>query len=220
MFAPYRKNTVFCTYTCSRANINKTRRNTRREIAAARTAECPWCNTEFRPNSNVRIFCSDKCRSDAKANRSRPAPKPIQCHICRKTFFGRQNHAKYCSSPCRQKAHREIGRATGRNKQYQSNYRKKNNEAVRKSRLKNWYGMSLNDYKNLLSSQGGRCAICQEPLEKPHIDHEHGTEGLAGVRGLLCGPCNHGLGNFKDRIEFLASAIRYLQNYETKKPQS
>lgn len=54
----------------------------------------------------------------------------------------------------------------------------------------------------------GHCDICNDPIEKPHVDHDHKT-GLA--RGYLCFSCNVGLGHFKDSPELLAKAIEYLQ---------
>jgi len=85
----------------------------------------------------------------------------------------------------------------------------------RKSRgryMKNKYGLSLEDYDKMLIDQLGLCAICgtQDPGGKGdfHIDHCHTT---GRVRGLLCQSCNIGLGHFKDSVEFLYSAIKYLR---------
>lgn len=71
------------------------------------------------------------------------------------------------------------------------------------------FGLSDEDYEALFSRQDGRCAICQVAFIKtPHIDHNHAT---GSVRGLLCGPCNQGVGQFDDSPERLAAAIRYLE---------
>ncbi len=72
------------------------------------------------------------------------------------------------------------------------------------------YRLPISEYKSMLEEQGGLCAICGNPCRygRLHVDHCHKTKKL---RGLLCRPCNHGLGNFKDNPEYLISAIRYLE---------
>ena len=57
-----------------------------------------------------------------------------------------------------------------------------------------------------------KCMICgtEDPgrnCESFCIDHCHDT---GQIRGLLCHSCNIGLGNFKDSIETLEKAIKYL----------
>ncbi len=63
----------------------------------------------------------------------------------------------------------------------------------------------------LRKRQGDKCLICEIEFndEKtfPQVDHDHKT---GKVRGLLCRPCNTGLGFFKDEIYFLSKAIQYL----------
>lgn len=61
-----------------------------------------------------------------------------------------------------------------------------------------------------------KCGICgtlSNGNREFHIDHDHsccrGCDKC--VRGLLCGGCNHGLGNFRDRIDIMESAISYLR---------
>lgn len=81
----------------------------------------------------------------------------------------------------------------------------------RDSKLRRAYGISLGDYKVMLEAQGGRCAICKGTEgangKLMAVDHCH-TSGK--VRGILCSHCNRGLGFFKDNIESLKAAIKYL----------
>lgn len=57
------------------------------------------------------------------------------------------------------------------------------------------------------------CAICgatETPGKRAslHVDHCHRT---GAIRGLLCGPCNLGIGKFNDDPELLLAAAAYLQ---------
>lgn len=74
------------------------------------------------------------------------------------------------------------------------------------------YGVEPEDYFALLAGQGGVCAICrQAPKQGPlHIDHDH-ADGR--VRGLLCRPCNLGLGNFGDDPDRITAAMAYLMQH-------
>lgn len=78
------------------------------------------------------------------------------------------------------------------------------------------YGISLEQYDNMLLKQNGVCAICKQyetmknkkgTICNLSVDHDHET-GL--VRGLLCRNCNVGLGNFSDDIRVMRVAIAYL----------
>lgn len=73
------------------------------------------------------------------------------------------------------------------------------------------YGITLEQYNNLLREQDHCCAIClkheSEFSKRLSVDHCHGT---GNIRELLCTLCNTGLGVFKDDISYLASAISYL----------
>lgn len=75
--------------------------------------------------------------------------------------------------------------------------------------LRGNYNITLDSYENLLTRQGGHCAICsREPgTKRLSVDH---IEGTKNIRGILCKPCNFALGYFKHNSLLLASAIWYL----------
>jgi len=78
-------------------------------------------------------------------------------------------------------------------------------------RMKRDYGITLDEYDEMFDKQSGLCLICKEPCNSGYrlaVDHNHAT---GKVRGLLCGKCNRGLGNFGDSILLLEQAIKYLK---------
>lgn len=70
------------------------------------------------------------------------------------------------------------------------------------------YGLTVEQYRGLRAQQGDACAICGTTTGVLHIDHCHES---GKVRGLLCQPCNFGLGNFSDNVDRMARAIAYLR---------
>lgn len=77
--------------------------------------------------------------------------------------------------------------------------------------IKRKYGLSREEYTDLLESQGGVCAICAKGptvYDYLSVDHNHDT---GEVRGLLCHPCNAGIGKLGDSIQRLRAAISYLE---------
>ena len=72
------------------------------------------------------------------------------------------------------------------------------------------YGIDKEQYDIMILDQNDKCGICKKELHNEiHIDHDHAT---GKVRGILCGKCNKGLGQFDDNVEFLRNAINYLDN--------
>lgn len=80
--------------------------------------------------------------------------------------------------------------------------------AGRKGHLKKMYGLTLEDYDQLLEAQGGEC-VCGAVEDPLHVDHDHGT---GEVRGLLCGSCNRTLGMASDSPERLLALVEYLRH--------
>jgi hypothetical protein len=70
------------------------------------------------------------------------------------------------------------------------------------------YGITRDEMIVLLEQQHNACAIChKEFTDEPHVDHDHKT---GKVRGLLCSPCNLGIGKLEDDIPSLLNAALYL----------
>lgn len=78
------------------------------------------------------------------------------------------------------------------------------------------YGMTVEEYRQRVSTQQGRCAICgDEPGtgKRLHVDHDHES---GAVRDLLCGPCNHAIGHAKDDPARLRAMASYLERHALK----
>lgn len=101
--------------------------------------------------------------------------------------------------------------------------------ASRKHNLKHRYGITEEQYDQMLVEQEYKCKICrQEPdkcqtdtarqrpdkcqtrPDKPlYVDHCHQTKV---IRGLLCHKCNIALGHMNDDPEQLERAANYLRS--------
>ncbi len=71
----------------------------------------------------------------------------------------------------------------------------------RKKVLKRKYGITINDYEQMLKQQNGVCKICKglDPSgRRLAVDHCH-TTGV--VRGLLCPSCNTALGRIEQYLK-------------------
>jgi hypothetical protein len=115
----------------------------------------------------------------------------------------REYHQKY------HEANREKRRA------YARAYYRRNKIKWRISDLARKYGLTVEDYERMAGQQSGLCAICSR---RPNVaedsetailivDHCHET---GRVRGLLCGPCNRGIGHLADDTSRLRAAVEYL----------
>jgi len=118
---------------------------------------------------------------------------------------GKQAYCKACS------------RARGKRRRDLPDYP----EAQRTAFLKWKYGVTPEQYDQLLQIQEGCCAVCKvdaEGARRPGqakqgvtyglvVDHDH-TTGV--IRGLLCNRCNMALGLFEDRSSLLTKGAAYL----------
>jgi hypothetical protein len=94
------------------------------------------------------------------------------------------------------------------------------------------YGLTLEAYTALLESQGGKCAICNDPdpTHRLCVDHIHvkgfkkmvPEDKVKYVRGILCFMCNTALKGFdktvsgKSNRNRLNGTCRYFDRYALK----
>ena len=85
----------------------------------------------------------------------------------------------------------------------------------RDTRFKRVFGISIDDYNEMLRNQDYKCAICgtteSENKKRLAVDHCHTTNK---VRKLLCHHCNCALGMVNDDKEILISMLSYLKEFE------
>lgn len=113
-----------------------------------------------------------------------------------KTLSGR---ASWCR-PCTHAANRAYG-ATPEGRRTR-----------RDGHLRRTFGITLAEFDAMLCYQKGLCAICERPPKSGqnlHVDHDHRT---GDVRGLLCRPCNTGIGLLQESPTLFAAATTYLAN--------
>ena len=77
------------------------------------------------------------------------------------------------------------------------------------------YGISLEQYEQILKDQDYKCKICEIDMQGRgnfcHFDHDHAT---GKNREFLCTNCNRGLGHFQDNMDILMKAISYLKKHK------
>lgn len=76
-------------------------------------------------------------------------------------------------------------------------------------KIKGYY-LRPGEFDQMVDEQEGKCAVCgRAPLGARGlvVDHNHRT---GEVRGLLCAPCNTGLGLLQDDPDLLVAAAAYL----------
>lgn len=162
---------------------------------------CSRCRT-LRPATS---FYNDVSKSDGKTSRCK-ACLDEQTRERQQTPEGRVTHSQaqqryYAKLSTEQRARSNRAKTT--------EGRKRSRDYMFLWNLRNRYGMTKDEYDDLLAVQANKCAICDSPFTKrPHIDHDHKT---GEVRGLLCGDCNRGLGSFHDDRALLKKARAYLR---------
>ncbi|MHA1410550.1 MAG: endonuclease VII domain-containing protein [Candidatus Odinarchaeia archaeon] len=92
---------------------------------------------------------------------------------------------------------------------------RKNEKKYWERKIKNKFGVTMEEYDKILREQKEKCAICgKKPKMRLSIDHNHKT---GKVRGLLCYNCNAGIGMFREDTSLMKKAIKYMEKYNGRK---
>lgn len=165
-----------------------------------RCRKCGEDNAEFHRNNARPDGLADWCKSCMKANQKQRLadPEVRKRHI-------EQVKARYANLTPDQRAV-YVKRGAARRK-----------ETAGDLRLK--YGVTFDQYQEILEAQGGGCAICgrrpQKDARRMPVDHDHAccpgmnTCGTC-IRGILCTPCNAWLGFYENKV-WMDRAAKYLQ---------
>jgi len=112
--------------------------------------------------------------------------------------------------------HNKVQREYNKNNRSKINNIKNKYDKSKKGyecRIKNSYGLTYNDVKQLFLYQNGKCFICKSIFKNKNdmnIDHNHSN---GKVRQLLCRSCNRGLGCFYENINSFENALEYLKKW-------
>ncbi len=86
-----------------------------------------------------------------------------------------------------------------------------NYEKIRNKILIKRYGIDIWRYREMMTEQDGKCAVCNGPPTRDRdldVDHCHAT---GKVRGLLCSPCNTALGILEDNPDRIRKLAAYAE---------
>ena len=162
-------------------------------------------------------ICND-CHKTKKLTEFTPRKERVgqytpSCKDCRRkkaNKYRRENHNNVRAIEKKYRAKHKI-KINHANKLRLRNKRKNDPNFDRAYKLKYTYGITLEDFNEMLKKQKGKCAICgtKEPRGRGFcVDHCHNT---GKIRGILCHGCNTGIGSLRDSTELLRKAINYLK---------
>jgi hypothetical protein len=149
--------------------------------------------------------------------------KPLsEFYNCNRRTDGKQTYCIPCKKEyvrARQGTLEYINQRKAERLKYKDSIKKYNDSKVEHRRnycMKKNYGIDVAFYNSLLEKQQNVCSICKRPERVKRsgnsflsIDHCHKS---GKIRGLLCQNCNSAIGKLEDNVEFLKSAIDYLES--------
>ena len=197
--------------------------------------QCKGCGEPFWQPRPKAQYCSTRCSSDHRDQWAKPVGgshpaaglERRQCVVCEKEYQPVRVSQLACSRPCKKRLpsqrawEKDIERRERQNKLKRDRSQEGRSAASQKNRawrLRTKYGLTVEDFDQMLAAQGGVCAICGNPpkpdgvraASRLHPDHDHVTNRN---RDLLCLSCNVGVGHFRDDPALMRAAAEYIERH-------
>lgn len=142
--------------------------------------------------------------------------RTLACVRCSNAFVGHYA-TRYCGEVCRLATKKEQHRNWRERTLPTEPHKVKAQRKKLESRLAD-FGLTLDEYDDLLQVQEHRCAICREAFvfdrsyhaRRPCLDHDHAT---GAFRGVICQTCNRAIGLLGDTYESINAALTYLARH-------
>jgi hypothetical protein len=183
----------------------------------------PTCKNAQKARSiSYRSLHRDELNAKARARRAAETAEEKDVRRARNRLRSQSQAQRYQEQRRLREAKQAEADPIAAKRKKQERYKKhytKHRDHVHNSHLKGRYGITLREYDAMLAAQGGVCAICnssspsgngKRPRIRFSVDHDHETNT---IRGLICGPCNLGLGSFRDNPISLRAAADYIERH-------
>ena len=135
--------------------------------------------------------------------------KDSQCKFCKQKYEKNRIANKTpvkentCTECNKTKPSTEFHKNKNKDKGIESRCKSCRNQIIVEKR----FGLEKGQLKKMKKLVDHKCEICNNKLPLA-VDHCHKN---GHIRGLLCVNCNNGLGRFKDNVQYLRNAIKYLE---------
>lgn len=140
------------------------------------------------------------------------------CSECGDEFSPYQPTSTTCSKRCYAKSRNHLRRTPEARAKRRATRPSQAGDAYMFGYNLRKYGLTPEQYTEMLESQNGVCAICGDPpaggntsMSRLHVDHDHDT---GKNRALLCGRCNTGLGQLREDVRILKNMIAYIEKHK------
>lgn len=218
--------------TCSKCKREKSLEDFPRE-EKRKDGRYPWCKvclSQHRKDRYVKrgrkTWISNKVCSKCCEDKPREAFRKYtgntlhcRCISCEEEIERLKKEERWVCSECKiekpnsdffkSRLNKISSQCKGCAKEYSKRYDVK--QRAKDSQLKKKYGISLENYKEILEKQNYRCAICKRHYQdfKMNLAVEH-CHRTGAIRGLCCSYCNTGLAAYHDKPEYFKAAAKYL----------